>query len=160
MQKGKTFTVKSQLARTEVLGTSFSIYSRNDNYRVICHTGKVQVISPAESAILKPNQEAEILDQGRIDKRTVEVLPEPTPWKDRMFKYAGDKLTEVIDELERQYDVKINYSGRLDYYYTGNVNLNRDIETSLNLVCKPFEITFTKISEGVYQLFKNPDKNY
>ena len=160
VQKGKTFTVKSELAQTEVLGTSFSIHSRNDNYRVICHTGKVQVSSPSESAILTQNQEAELLGEGKIDTRTVEMLPEPAPWKERMFKYTGDRLKDVIDELERQYDVIIKYSGQTEYYYTGNVNINRDFETSLDLVCKPFEITFTKISEGVYQLFENPDKNY
>ena len=76
-----------------------------------------------------------------------------------LFEYTASSISEVLAELQRQYNVVIQYPENMDYYYTGDVDLNRDFETSLNLVCRPFEITFEKISEGVYKLNKNPDKN-
>ncbi len=43
VQKGKKFEVISTNGKTVVLGTSFNIYSRNNNYQVTCVTGKVRV---------------------------------------------------------------------------------------------------------------------
>ena len=43
VEKGEKFTVTSNLAKTVVLGTSFNINTRNDQYAVICYTGKVKI---------------------------------------------------------------------------------------------------------------------
>lgn len=161
VQKGKSFSVESETAITRVLGTSFSVLSRNHQYKVICHTGKVEVLSQLsnESTQLEPNDEVNLVS-GKIQKlNSVEVLPDPVPWKTRLFEYTGTKITEVLEELQRQYNIDIDYPYNLNYYYTGELNLNRDIETSLNLVCKPFKINFVKISEGIYKLVEDPEKN-
>jgi len=161
VQKGKSFTVESETAITRVLGTSFSIFSRNNSYKVICHTGKVEVTSQTSDALtlLKPNEEVKMVSGKIQQKNNIRILPDPSPWKSRLFEYTGANIIEVLAELQRQYDVDIQYPDNLDFYYTGNVDLNRDFETSLNLVCKPFEITFEKTSDKVYKLITNTDKN-
>ena len=161
VQKGKSFKVLSTLAETKVLGTSFSIFSRNRDYRVICHTGKVKVTSliSDHSALIEPNQEAILELDGKFKLNSREVLPEPVHWKAKLFEFTGSPLEEVLEEIERQYDVNISYPDNLSYYYTGGVDANRDIETSLNLVCKPFKITFEEISEGEYRLFEDTGKD-
>ncbi len=161
VQKGKTFRVKSELAETQVLGTSFSIFSRENNYRVVCHTGKVKVLSllSDNSALLGPNQIASLEPNGRFGLSTKDVLPEPVPWKSRLFEFTGTPLKEVFDEIQRQYDVILKYPEDINYYYTGGIDANRDLITSLNLVCKPFKITFEEISKGEYQLFESADKD-
>ena len=45
VNKGKDFKVVSKLGETSVLGTSFNIFSRNNEYNVTCFTGKVRVVS-------------------------------------------------------------------------------------------------------------------
>ena len=40
VQKGKSFEVVSSMGRTIVLGTSFNIYARKNEYKVTCYTGK------------------------------------------------------------------------------------------------------------------------
>jgi transmembrane sensor len=56
VEKGEQFTVLSKLGSTKVLGTSFTIYSREDTYEVACFTGKVSVasINSGEEILLMP----------------------------------------------------------------------------------------------------------
>jgi ferric-dicitrate binding protein FerR (iron transport regulator) len=160
VQKGKSFKVESSLAETHVLGTSFSIYSRNNNYKVLCHTGRVQVLSfnSSESALLEPNQEASLEPDGQFNLSVIEVLPEPAQWKTKLFKFTGTPLIEVFEEIQRQYDITLIYPDNLNYYYTGSIDASRDLLTTLNLVCKPFKITFREISKSEYQIFESAGK--
>ncbi|MCD6347394.1 MAG: FecR family protein [Bacteroidales bacterium] len=160
VQKGKMFTVKSSLADTQVLGTSFSIFSRDNDYRVTCHTGQVQVNAHVEdvSAILSPNQTAQLEPDGKFKLIVNDILPDPVPWKSKTFEYTATPLREAFEEIQRQYDVEIIYPEELDYYYTGDIHTDRDIISTLDLVCKAFQITFEQKSEGEYQIIENPDK--
>ncbi|MBN2775257.1 MAG: FecR domain-containing protein, partial [Prolixibacteraceae bacterium] len=59
VEKGKYFSVVSNNGITTVLGTSFNIYSRDENYEVNCLTGKVQVeVLNGLKEIIYPNQQA------------------------------------------------------------------------------------------------------
>ncbi|MEA1876370.1 MAG: FecR domain-containing protein [Bacteroidota bacterium] len=160
VQKGTKFSVESDLAATQVLGTSFTIYSRDNDYQVTCHTGKVQVFAfnSETSAVLSPNQIARLESDGNLELSSQEALPDPMPWKNMIFEFTGTPLKDVLDEIQRQYDVIVNYPDKLNHFYTGGINANRDLTTTLNLVCKPFKITFEKISEGEYKIFENTAK--
>ena len=45
VQKGPGFKVLSKMGETSVFGTSFNIYSRDNDYSVTCFTGNVRVVS-------------------------------------------------------------------------------------------------------------------
>jgi hypothetical protein len=91
VQKGKKFEVVSPKGRTEVLGTQFDVYSRNNDYSVICISGKVKVtesayqnhviITGGQKAILKPDGNLEIINNINIqpeqsDKKQEQQLDE------------------------------------------------------------------------------------
>ena len=60
VQKGEEFNVISSNGTTQVLGTSFNIYSRNEEYKVYCKSGKVRVIdNELKEVILQPGEFAE-----------------------------------------------------------------------------------------------------
>ena len=63
---GNRFKVISKLGETIVLGTSFNIYSRSNNYRVTCFTGKVRVVSSEkqERLLLNADEQAFINKDG------------------------------------------------------------------------------------------------
>lgn len=161
IQKGKKFSVDSPLAITQVLGTSFSIYARDVNYRVVCHTGKVQVtvLDSQESRIISANHSAQIEVNGTLQISRKNELPDPAPWKNKLFEYTGVPLVEVLNEIQRQYDVVLTLPENLDYRYTGDFDATRDLHTTLNLVCRPFGITFARNSVGEYQILENPGKH-
>ena len=58
--KGSKFSVESKNGTTSVLGTSFNIYARSNQYEVVCVTGKVWVENATGevSTIITPNQKA------------------------------------------------------------------------------------------------------
>ena len=156
VEKGQKFEVISETGRTEVLGTSFNIYSRDREYKVNCITGKVKVISlTSEEVILSPEYEAKINSEGNIEVRKETKTGVSKAWVNNMFNFTARSLAQVFDEIGRQYDVTVVYKALPDYSYTGYFSKDRTVEEVLTLVCKPFGLTFVRISEKKYEIFQN-----
>lgn len=154
VQPGKQFTVLSDYAQTAVLGTSFSVYARNQNYRVICHTGKVEVVHRAvqQNTRLVPGQAVELKPDGQLSRQDKPDLLDPIPWKTGLFEFTGRPLNEVLEEISRQYGVSVHSHLKKMYYYTGQFQLSDPIAITLNLVCRPFGLTFVRDENGVYHI--------
>ncbi len=108
----KPFEIISGEAKTVVLGTAFNVraYPTEDKVEVTVVRGKVALVE-AE----KP-QEAIVLDAGKTgnyDKVEKNVTRVEAPkvnadsWKTKMLVYKDTPLSEVIESLERYFDVKI-----------------------------------------------------
>jgi transmembrane sensor len=156
VEKGKQFSVESTLGKTIVLGTSFNIYSREDAYGVSCVSGTVKVVSDSnEEAILSPGLHAEIGKSGDIIVSKTQESSTNLEWRNNMFKFTAAKLSEVIAEIERQYNVVIYTDSLPDLYYTGYFSKDKNIDEVLILVGKPFGIKFVKTSKNHYRLTQN-----
>jgi len=153
VEKGKEFEVVSDIGRTIVLGTSFNIYSRDREYKVTCITGKVRVISYSSAAtVLNPGYEASINSEGYLIVRSETNASATLSWTKSMFNFTARPLIQVLNEIGRQYDVTVNLKAGLDFSYTGYFSKDRPVEEVLTLVCKPFGLTFVRISEKVYEI--------
>lgn len=156
VEKGKKFGIISDFGRTEVLGTSFNIYSRDSEYKVTCITGKVKVISFASAeTILGPEYKASITSEGSITISKEPSADVTVAWTRNMFNFTASPLIQVLKEIGRQYDVMFNLKSGLDYSYTGYFSKDRPVEEVLTLVCKPFGLTFIKISEKEFEISQN-----
>jgi transmembrane sensor len=156
VQKGKKFSVISATGRTEVLGTSFNIYSREDEYRVTCITGKVRVISFAKAeTVLAPDYSARMNPDGELTISRESNAGDSHAWVDNMFRFTSMPLILVLNEIERQYDIRITLKAPVEDEYTGYFTRNRSLEETLNLVCTPFGLKFARISEKEYEIFQN-----
>lgn len=151
VKKGKKFKVSSANGTTQVLGTSFNIYARDDKYRVTCLTGKVKVSSGAdESVLLTPNVHVE-LEEGKLVVKEMFKAEKAVSWKNNQFFFAGRPLIEVIDEIERQYAVTIRLQPELNNRNFGsNFSKKHNVEEVLDFVCKPMQLKFVKQSENVF----------
>lgn len=155
VEKGKKFTVKSPTGKTEVLGTSFNIRARNELYEVSCKTGKVKVTSPEkDEAILSPGYKASINKVGSVLVEKIEKPENTISWIDNKFIFTATPFTEVIKEIERQYGVKIFLSEDVDYFYTGYFTKDIPVEQVLELVCKPFGLTYVANQNGSFEVLK------
>ena len=156
VQKGKKFTVKSELGETSVLGTTFNIFSRNDTYRVFCKTGKVNVkANSGESVILNPNQIA-IVESGKISKEENVISSEHIlSWRDNMFLFNAAPIAVVLREIERQYGISIATEKSLSGTISLSIQKNPDVEKILSMVCKPLGYNFIKKSEKSYMITRN-----
>lgn len=156
VEKGKKFEVESRHGNTKVLGTSFNIFARDSNYRVTCLTGKVQVsASPKESVFLTPNEHVELKDGKLVMKKDYKAQ-RAISWKNNHFDFAGRPLKEVIDEIERQYAIKIKLQKELfNRSFVGNFSKTDSVEQVLDFVCKSMQLKFEKKSENVFLVVKN-----
>ncbi len=151
--KGSKLEVVSENGKTIVLGTSFNIFSRKDQYEVTCLSGKVMVVSStSKEAILTPDYHAEIDQNGDIVVKKLSKPETSTDWVDNMFSFTSAPISEVIEEIERQYDVSIHAPSNLTHFYTGYFPKDQPVEQTLNLLCKPFGLTFVKYTENEYSL--------
>jgi len=154
--KGSKLEVSSVNGKTVVLGTSFNIYSRNNQYKVTCLTGKVKVVSvTSKEVILTPDYHAEIDTNGDIIVKKLDKPELSTEWVDNMFNFTSVPFMEVVLEIERQFDVIIKTSGYLNYFYTGYFPKEMPAGQILNLLCKPFGLTFVKKSDNEYLIEQN-----
>ncbi len=146
--KGGSFEVMSSLGTVKVVGTSFNVYVREETFAVDCFTGKVKVDD-------EQGQHEQLLVPG---KRVVfqankaqhyDFDPETAPgWRTGDFVFEDAALAQVLEELQRQYDLdidlKADISGR---NYTGQFT-NHDLRGALQMICLPMGLTYQLENNG------------
>lgn len=154
VEKGGNFKVVSTNALTEVLGTSFNVYTRGQEYRVACHSGKVKVSSMLsdESVVLSPDMQATLKPSGAIEVFTLEQEEGSPAWKKHMLMFSSVPLRSAFDEIERQYGIKIISPADMDLRYSGNFALDASAEKVLTLLCLPFELRYEQTSANTYTI--------
>ena len=158
VQKGKKFTVISSKGSTQVVGTSFNIFAREEIYKVTCVTGIVKVKSKAGfEAILRPNSKAEILPGGKINVlENIQTYPEIS-WKQNIFLFTASPVFQVFREIERQYGVHIE--SKVDDFslYTGNFTKDQNVEEILEYVCPALGLKYIRKSVGEYLIISKDE---
>lgn len=154
--KGKKFEVESENGKTRVLGTTFNIYARENNYRVTCLTGKVKVFSNSEeSVLLTQNNHVELVN-GKLVMKTNYKTEKAIDWKMSQFDFTGRSLKEVFSEISRQYAVDIQLQQELENRsFSSNFSKPASVEDVLEYVCKSMQIKYVKQSENVFLVVKN-----
>jgi len=145
--KGSRFTVSTDNGNVEVLGTSFNVYTRSDKFEVACVTGKVKVYNTNNSVILTP---------GNTTSRQNDHLSTPvtfdkniTAWQYGEFYFDNAKLSDVVAEIERQYNIDIELDVERERFYTGFFQ-NNDIDVALKMVCIPLGLKYdTRSSKNI-----------
>ena len=154
VKKGKSFEVITSLGTTEVLGTTFTVYARENRFSVTCHTGQVRVMdaSSKHAVTLSMNERAEAKTSGELEVRSVSVERFVPAWKSNILLFTSTPLRQVFDKIEEHYDVRIEAPANLNLIYTGNFHLDQSAEKIISLVCRPFNLTYEKRSESEYRI--------
>lgn len=141
--KGQTFDVISGDATVTVLGTSFNVLARNSRYEVACLTGKVSVNTLSQSVKLTPGMKATFAD-NRLTTETMSDISDVISWTRNHFVFSKIPLSEVVAEIERQYNIEVVASGmKSDYLYSGNFYRTDDPAQILQIIGKPFGVKFS-----------------
>jgi ferric-dicitrate binding protein FerR (iron transport regulator) len=152
VKKGKKFVVKSELASTSVLGTSFNIYARKDEYKVNCITGRVMVETRNnESAIIIKNEYTIVNQENKIVKLQDENITKSSiAWIQNEFVFTSMPLKNIYEEIERQFDIEIIGKENLNGISSFNSKRGSSAEEMINLIGRPFGLKCIKISERKY----------
>lgn len=148
VEKGKSFTVSTDLGDVKVLGTSFNVLAREDIFTVACRTGKVQVTVDGKNNILNPG------DRIRFNNGTSNQIEKIDPtkineWAKGESFFERSPLQDVISAISNKYDIKILLPTRYnDKLYTGSF-IHHDIEKALKMVLVPMGVKYELDGETV-----------
>lgn len=153
VKKGSKFSVYSKSGITQVLGTSFNIYARGNEYKVSCTSGKVQVkFANNNLQLLTPGLETSN-STGAFDPKRFEEI-KTLAWQKGEFYFESALLKDVFKTIERQYNISLDYQNIDEYRrYTGFFT-NRDIDETLKVVCLPMGLNYTLIDAKNIKIFK------
>lgn len=121
--KGKTFDVTTNLGKVTVVGTQFNVKARGKRFEVTCFEGKVRVQNASESVLITKGQRL-TFDFGR-KINSAPVNTQKPSWLQHELAFNTEKLSAVIAELERTYDVSIQAENiNLNQNFTGTIPAN------------------------------------
>jgi|GEM_PF-2037814 len=106
----KPFIVKTSRFSVKVLGTSFNINCYNDekSAKVSLERGSVKVLDlkGVEYATLLPDQQLCLDRDGQVSIIAVNT-PMVTSWKEGVFIFDNESLEEIVNKLEKFYNINI-----------------------------------------------------
>ncbi len=130
--KSLPFVVRFNNTEVKVLGTHFNISSYGAESKTTLIEGSVVVTKGSKEETLKPGDQA-------VVGATVTVQPADTyksiAWKEGVFYFNEDQMTDILDQVARWYDVKIVYKGNPNAKrYSGNIRRQATLNQVLEML--------------------------
>lgn len=131
--RSKPFIVVSGGQKVKVLGTKFNINSYANEPAVLTTlvSGSVELTSAAGggSVRLKPGEQGKMINSGfKVSAVDVESY---TAWTSNEFQFKGAPLAEVLRQLERWYDVDVDYKDVPDKKVYGTISRDKKLQSVL-----------------------------
>lgn len=152
--KLKPFKVASDRQEVEVLGTHFNVntYKNERNNKTTLLEGSVELHSSVTADLkLKPGEQS-VLNEKGVDVNKVNT-EEVIAWKNGNFLFNDESLTSIMRQLERWYDVGVDYSTIPDTRYNGYISKNVNLSNVLNMLEITGNLKF-KIEGKVIKVYK------
>lgn len=140
VKKGNEFIIKTKKGRVEILGTRLNVFSRGNDFRVSCISGKVRVLANNQQRIITPGELVELTADGLM-KSSSATIDNTISWKDGIFHFEDTPLSAIFAELERQFNVSVKIEGNSNRLATVDFSNENLIET-LDVVCIPMELSY------------------
>jgi ferric-dicitrate binding protein FerR (iron transport regulator) len=109
--KEKPFSVKSGNVLTVVTGTEFDIKNRGERISVVVVKGSVNTYSPnkEEAYKLKSGDLLSYDERANVSKLQKANLHHYLAWRNDKFSFEHARLADVMDEIERYYNLKASF---------------------------------------------------
>lgn len=143
--KARPFIVTTGGQEVKVLGTRFNINAYNNEPHILTTLveGSVQLsdIAHKTTLLLKPSQQA-IYTSGRFDVNTLDT-EHYTAWTENEFSFRGASMGEVLRQLERWYDIEVDYSNvPTDLEVSASLKRDKKLSSVLQILEKATDIHF------------------
>ncbi|WP_321996410.1 FecR domain-containing protein [Draconibacterium orientale] len=140
VQKGNEFVIETKNGEVEILGTQLNVFSRSNEFWVSCLRGRVLVRYKDREEVITPGEMVR-LDEEELHKSTSQTIENTASWKEGILHFEETKLSTIFAELERQFDVKILFSGNEERKATIDFS-NKNLQEALDVVCIPMELKY------------------
>lgn len=117
------FVVHTPELHVQVVGTAFSVNSRQDKTQVTLNSGKVIIRDKQDGALeMEPGEQVELYhqDQKLVKKK---VIPENyNSWKDNKLEFVNMPMPEILEMLQDRYGwrFEVQAAGFLNNRYKGS----------------------------------------
>ncbi len=152
VKKGNNFTIKTKNGLVEVLGTQLNVFSRGKYFWTSCITGKIRVSTDNEKQIILPGEIVESTPSGLI-KTYKNKIEKTISWKEGIFHFEDKPLVSIFAELERQFDVSIQYKNLDERMMTVSFS-NNNLNDALDIVCIPMGLGYEIDKNQKVRIFK------
>ncbi len=151
VEEGSTFDVVTESGTVRVLGTSFNVAAREANLQVDCYTGKVGFLRNNKTEeILLPGNGLKMNRDNKIEKYIFETGSSTPDWRQGNSRFSNAAFQDVIDELERQFDIKIEAAQTLLDIKNYNGGFEHDnLKKALDIICSSVDCNYTIENKNV-----------
>ncbi|UCS94329.1 FecR domain-containing protein [Echinicola marina] len=158
--KQHPFIILSGQLETKVLGTSFNLtaYEGDEDVTVTLLEGAVSLKPAGEKnkspTILHPNEQAVFEKENRsIRKEMVTDARKYLSRRNGIFRYEAARLEEVVQDMERQYGVKIQLdSSMVNREYYGTMNTEDELLVMLEKISLVMNAGWYGAGENTYRI--------
>ena len=148
--KGAKFDVVTSEGIVSVVGTQFNVKQRGEYFEVKCFEGIVKVTSQNTSELLKAGNSYRFSNGTALLGKTVYQNPQ---WTKNVSSFERVSLTEVIAELERQYNVKVRMENiNADRLFTGGF-VHDSLENALKSISEPLNLGYSIESTNTVRIY-------
>jgi ferric-dicitrate binding protein FerR (iron transport regulator) len=150
----KPFLIHTGKVTTMVLGTAFNIkaYPGRENIIVSVSRGKVRVnYETKEVATLTQGQQVKVNSNNNTIVQKKMAITEAAPWQQGNLVYDDETISDVVADLERNYDVTIQIQNEAVANERISTSFRREIgiESALKVLCNLTE-TRLKLENNMY----------
>ncbi|MGB2685209.1 MAG: FecR domain-containing protein [Olleya sp.] len=147
VKKGSSFNVVTTSGIVTVLGTEFNVKQRQNYFEVTCYEGLVNVTFNSAETKLKAGDSFLIINNKPIERLTLNA--KKPDWLNSLSSFISVPLSEVLDEFERQYNVKIDAKTiKQDELFSGKFTHN-DINIALQSITQPLQLRYKKVNKTI-----------
>ncbi|MDC0006994.1 FecR domain-containing protein [Winogradskyella sp.] len=137
--KGQTFTVSTKSGKVTVVGTEFNVKQRDNYFEVICYEGIVKVASGTIIRQLLAGDTYRIINKKFTADKTLDIQPQ---WTRNRSRFKSVPFAEVINELERQYNVKVTLKNMDATRVFSGTFMHNNLEEALSALTQPMNLAF------------------
>jgi ferric-dicitrate binding protein FerR (iron transport regulator) len=147
VKQGNIFTVKTDQGDVTVLGTHFNVKNDKNYLKVTCYEGKVSVVSQNHTSIINKGQSYQLINQ---EEQLKNIAIDKPLWLSGIYSYVDTPLFLIFKDLEKQFDIKLNYSN-IDSTQLLTVSYQvSDLNLALKTILIPLNLSFEKSGESTY----------
>lgn len=137
----------------EVLGTSFNVkaYSNEPSVKTTLLDGAVRVSANNTTQLLKPQQQAQLTNDGTMHLMTNVDVSSVIAWKNGVFEFNSTDIQSVMREISRWYNVDIAYEGKIPTdLFSAIINRQNSIDQVLTMLQNTLRVHFAIKNRTVY----------
>jgi transmembrane sensor len=128
------FSVKAGSQLIEDIGTAFNVnaYPDESGVKTTLVEGAVKI---NHNTTLKPGQQAQVTNNGKINVVSNADVAEATAWKDGRFQFNEADIPAVMRQVSRWYNVDVVYEGSpKPHGFTGKIPRNVNVSEVLGIL--------------------------